>query len=347
MERDGLHFFYEPRIIFEANAQWRYGREPILRQMPDGSLICWIYSGGLREPDNDNVIIITRSNDRGETWTRPELLFDHPNRGVWGTEIFTEANVCLGFVHTFDAPSHYLELRTALSFSNDNGISWSEPIAPHGIPANMSVRQGICSSDGTWIFPVYWQECNKGWTLPAMEASTPFSSGVIRSTDHGETFSLHGYITAENQTLWESNIVETADGLLMLIRADRTNVLYKSMSTDGGIGWSAAEPTDIPSPGTKITLLKHKERILLLHNPTNCEIGRKRIELWVSEDQGETWPIQKPLVEVVGDNTSEYGGGRMICYPHAFLDNDEEILYIAVDSKTHHYLLKVPYQDFA
>lgn len=349
MEENGLRFYYQPQTIFCADGLWLYGREPILRQMPDGSLICWIYSGGQREPDNHNVVLIARSQDRGETWTSPELLFSHEQRGVWGTEIFTVGKEPFGFVHTLNAASTYLELRTAMSFTRDNGITWTEPIALHGIPANLCVRQGIVLSDGTWLFPVYWQECNGGWDWanPASARSWPFRCGCIRSEDSGTTFSLHGYVSGGVVSLWEPNIVETADGILMLIRAEGTGVLYGCRSRDGGLTWSEARPSDIPDPGTKLTLLKHGERVLLLHNPTECKVGRKCIELWVSDDGGKTWPTQRRLVEVVGDNTGEYTGGRMICYPHAFLADDEELLYVAVDTKTHHYLLKIPYDDFS
>lgn len=199
VEKTGFRFNYEPLTIFSAD-QWRYGREPVLRSMPDGSLICWVYSGGPREPHNSNVVLITHSQDRGETWTPPELLFSHEARGVWGTEIFTEGSVPLGFVHTLDAASHYLELRTAITYTYDNGVTWTEPVAPHGVPANISVRQGIVLSDGTWVFPVYWQECNEGWNWDssatrgssATARSWPFCCGCIRSANEGSTFSLHG-----------------------------------------------------------------------------------------------------------------------------------------------------------
>jgi len=154
------------------------------------------------------------------------------------------------------------------------------------------------------------------------------------------------HVAGDGISLWEPNIVETASGLLMLIRAERTGVLCRSVSRDGGLTWSKAEPSDIADPGAKLTLLKQGERVLLLHNPTDCQAGRKCIELWVSDDQGETWPTRLPLVEATGENTKEYGR-RRVCYPHAFLAPEEELLYVAVDAKTHHFLLRIPYDDFS
>ena len=67
-----------------------YAREPILRRMKDGSLVCTFLTGGPYEPHNDNVIAISRSEDDGVTWSKPETLFSHDNRGCWCTEIFTD-----------------------------------------------------------------------------------------------------------------------------------------------------------------------------------------------------------------------------------------------------------------
>ena len=43
-----------------------YAREPVLRRMKDGSLVCLFLTGGPKEPDNDNVVKITRSEDEGK-----------------------------------------------------------------------------------------------------------------------------------------------------------------------------------------------------------------------------------------------------------------------------------------
>ena len=370
IEKAGFRFSHEPLTILPANDQWRWSREPVLRPMPDGSLVCWILAGGHREGDKSNLALITRSRDRGETWTPPEVLFSHGCRAMVNTEIFTEGKVPFGFVETFDGVSQFLEIRTAITYTYDNGVTWTEPVAPRGIPANVNVRQGIALSDGTWVFPVYWEECREGWSWgPSAKPDVirqvyltqpdrvleltrldhqawPFCCGCIRSVDEGNTFSLHGYLARDGISLWEPTIVETTRGLLMLIRAQGTGVLYRSVSRDGGLTWPEAQPTDIPNPGTKSTLLKQGQRVLLLHNPTDCETGRKRIELWGSDDQGETWPTRLPLVEAMASHTKEHGR-RRVCYPHAFLADEEELLYVAVDAKTEHYLLKIPYDDFS
>ena len=345
---DDIEFAYPPQLIYDPSASspaHPYAREPILRRMPDGSLACIHYTGGPTEPHDKNVAVITRSDDNGATWSAGEVLFEHPARGVWTTELFLEAGPPRLFVHTFCAGCHYLELKAAVSRFEGETSTWSEPQAVGGIPANFSVRRGNVLSNGTWIFPVYWQEQRGRWTWQpsddgrfGADPSWVFCCGVIRSTDEGRSFSLHGCLRAD-ANLWEPNVIETAPGqLLMLMRAEGANRLYRSDSTDGGLTWCPPYVTDIPSANSKLTLLKHGNRILLMHNPAEVPgwNNRRSLELWSSPDGGESWPNRTVLARV------RDGIPKVICYPDGFVEEAESMLYVACDSAKKHYLMKVP-----
>ena len=131
--------------------------------MPNGDLVCVCLSGGKTEPANQNLVIISRSKDDGCTWSAPEIIFQHSERAVWATELFCHDNTVCLFLMTYYAPSRYRELILYRSFSTDNGETWSEPQSlPNGIISG-SVRQGIVLSNGSWVFPIYWQECCGAW----------------------------------------------------------------------------------------------------------------------------------------------------------------------------------------
>ena len=51
-----------------------YGREPVIRQMSDGTIICLSLTGGETEPRPENYVAITRSYDRGKTWSVPSSI---------------------------------------------------------------------------------------------------------------------------------------------------------------------------------------------------------------------------------------------------------------------------------
>ena len=93
-------FYYETSTVLSAYPNYQYAREPVLRRMPNGSLIVTALSGGPKEPHEDNFVLITRSDDDGATWSEPEILFQHGERAVWVTEIFTKAPFPLMFVNT-------------------------------------------------------------------------------------------------------------------------------------------------------------------------------------------------------------------------------------------------------
>ncbi len=350
-----IDFFYEPTVIFARNKQWIHAREPVLRRMPDGSLVCLHYSGGKREPAPENLALITRSHDDGATWSTPEVLFKHDSRCVWPTEIFTEGERPIAFIHTFDYHAFYSELRAFMTFSGDSGKTWSEPKTVPGVPPNFSVRQGKVLSDGSWLFPVYWMEQDADWNWKReagwnWKPSWKFRTGVIRSTNGGRSFSLHGYLRNDG-LVWEPEVVELEAGhLRMYVRSEGRGVLWQTESFDSGLTWTDLTPSDIPNSGTKFVLFKIGDAVILVNNSDPA--GRRHLDLWVSHDGCGTWAKKLPLAQMPDDvpfpknETDQFAEMPWICYPHGFADEGRRVLYLACDSVDMHYLMKIPFADF-
>ena len=53
---------------------------PAITRAPNGRLWAAFFSGGPKEPDIDNHILITTSDDDGETWSDPAIIADPPGR---------------------------------------------------------------------------------------------------------------------------------------------------------------------------------------------------------------------------------------------------------------------------
>ena len=353
-----IGFVYEPSAIFKRDAQWRFGREPVLRRMKDGSLVCLIYSGGDREPSPENVVLITRSGDDGHTWSKPEVLFNHKCRSVWGTEIFTECDRHFAIIHTFEFGGLYSELRAHISYTDDAGKSWTEPVSIKGTPPNYCVRQGRTLSNGSWLFPVYWLETygEFDWKAEGVKlvehSKWHFRTGVIRSFDKGQTFTLSGYLVTDlNSSAWEPDVIELEDGhLLMLVRCDGSGVLWRSESFDYGASWSKLVRSDIPNPGTKVVMYKIDGQIVMLNNVADRSgwDARTRLEAWSSNDNCKTWGKKTLIAEVQPLKAGDKGSlppGKVICYPHAFPDFERRQLYTALDSVGEHHFMKIPFTD--
>ncbi len=71
--------------------------------------------------------------------------------------------------------------------------------------------------------------------------------------------------------------------------------LMKSVSKDMGITWSSVIDTDIPNPGTAadVVVLKSGNWALVLND---VEDGRHKLSVWLSADEGNTWPYHKAIV---------------------------------------------------
>ncbi|MFA6290891.1 MAG: sialidase family protein [Victivallales bacterium] len=334
--------------IFKAGPVWSYGREPVLRRMPDGDLYCLIYSGGIREPAPTNVVLGSRSSDDGATWSQPETLWSLPDRAVWGTELFTETERPFTIFQTFIYETHYCELRAFISRTADSGRTWEEPVSIPGVPPNLSVRQGKVLSDGSWVFPVYWCEVKNHWNHRFDLSSNSlndrrdwrFVSGIIRSTDQGKKFSLHGSFSAD-VNLWEPEVIEAEPGhLIMFIRPCLEYFIRRADSYDYGQTWSEAVPTDIPTSGSKIATFKINGKILLINNTDTTLWQRKSLDLWVSSDNAETWESKITLAQI-----PEGCPARQVAYPHGFADEERQTLYLAVDTVDEFELLKIPYSE--
>jgi predicted neuraminidase len=71
--------------------------------------------------------------------------------------------------------------------------------------------------------------------------------------------------------------------------------LMKSISMDRGLTWSTVDDSDIPNPGTAAdVIVLNSGNWAIVHN--DIEEGRHRLSVWLSKDEGKTWPYRKILI---------------------------------------------------
>ncbi len=284
-------------------------REAILRRVSPDQLICTWTTGGFTEPTVGNLTMISRSEDNGETWDEPKILFQHPVRGLFTTELFVpEEGQIHAFLQTYPHGCWMCHLRSYRAISRDGGKSWDSPNSVPGGIDNVWVNQGLVHSTGRWVIPVSWAEhigdewaepsvgrppgeCIVG-SFPARQVILPYGAdsalsqkagcdwadrnhlyvcGIIFSDDAGRTFNLRGNITGgRHGWLIEPKIVELSDGrIAMLIRSQQDEWLWRSDSEDGGETWSKPRQTDIPNPSAKVKLLKAEDNRIFLLHNPN------------------------------------------------------------------------------
>jgi len=324
-----------------------------LRELPDGSWILFMLAGGDTEPSPLNYTGITRSFDKGKTWT-PLDRFDvgFPREGATTGQGPTELMI-LGQRSTLFFSTHAKHWNTGwrswLLTSDDSFKTWSKPQeVPGRLKERTFIRKHIVCKDGRIMIPFqhYIGPDDEQDKAPLDRAFANPRNGVLISSDGGKTWSEHGNIRLTPNSRYfgwaENDLFEHPDGrITMVIRADGLGgLLYKAESKDGGKTWPEfASVTPIPNPGSKTTLYNlGGDRVAILHNPNGKH--RSPMALWISFDGMKTWPYQRVLQQESVDGPK----GRMN-YPDGFVSADGEWLHFAFDDNRHravHYSAKLP-----
>lgn len=333
-----------------------------LRELPDGSWALFMLAGDDFEPSPGNFTGLTRSRDRGTTWTPLEpvdlgLPRDGATRGQGPTELMVRGGTCTLFFSTHSR-TWGRDWRSWMIESGDNCRTWSPPRPMPGRLGRFTfIRNSIVTRDGRILLPFQHYEGPPAGTPPPSAEEKPWHgeifhfvsnprNGVLASADGGATWTEHGDIRLSPDDRYhgwaENNVVELGDGrIAMIIRADRLGgVLFKAESTDGGRTWPRfASVTEIPNPGSKATLYSlGGDAVAMLHNPN----GRHRspMALWISFDGLKTWPYQRVLQAESCD-----GPKAAMNYPDGFVSADRQWLHFAFDDARHravHYSAKLP-----
>lgn len=276
------------RLISRGAAAGSYQAFPDVCRLANGDLICVFYAGyghvSLPRPDwqRGGRICSVRSADEGRTWTEPQVLFDGPDddRDPHIARMRDGTLVCSFFPYR-QAPGAKPEYGTAIVTSRDGGWTWdAEPrvLAP-GWAVSAPVRE---LSDGTWLLGVYHEDGDTA------------HGGVVRSTDHGKTWSAPIAIGRGGGVRLdaETDVVELKDGrILAALRGDKVP-LHFALSGDRGQSWSAVESSGFPGHCPHFTRLRSGEIVLTHRLPQTA--------MHVSRDDGATWNGPHAVDSVIG-----------------------------------------------
>lgn len=304
------------QIIFQSGTDgYDTFRIPALIVSPTGTVLAFAEGRKNSRSDAGDIdLVVKRSKDNGATWSRTQI--------VWGDS----TNTCGNPAPVVDQPTGRIYLlmtwnlgedreseiidstsqdtrRVFLTFSDDDGVTWSEP---------KQITGDVKKENWTWYatgpgagIQIEHGEYKGRLVIPCdhIEAETKhYYSHIIFSDDHGETWHLGGR-TPEHQVN-ECQVVELTDGTLLLNMRnyDPDNRLRQvAFSQDGGATWENQHfDTTLVEPICQASIRRYSwpgensENVILFSNPANPE---KRINMTVraSFDDGQTWPVQRIL----------------------------------------------------
>lgn len=249
-------------------------RIPGIECAPDGSLLAFAEARKLNCGDpgmegNDIDLVLKRSMDGGKTWgamvviedpgelwsaANPATCVDRETGRVWVLYLR-----CKPHKHTFSARPGTDDSQVLARTSDDNGVTWSEPIDltaasrdmndPHWSTSVTGPGGMIQDSRGRLISAV-WMAGPKE-TVEVLEKdggrSARWGNLALFSEDHGKTWQHGGFVPGPGGD--ENQVVELNDGrILMDFRQSNGPNRWLSESQDGGRTWSERRPGVVVTP---------------------------------------------------------------------------------------------------
>ena len=295
---------------------------PGLERTAKGRLYVSWFSGGTREPEQENTVLLCFSDDNGKTHTELQVMaapkdgsrcFDpvpwiDPRGRLW--YIFNRGNKTTGQHGVFARICAEPEAKT--------------PVFGPEFPINLScayafrLNKPTVLSSREWILPVtFINGPVYEWVVGKTPNQQQHLQGVAISVDEGKSWKLYGAVESPPWAL-EGMITELRDGRLWMLIRTGGGVLWQSYSADKGKTWSKAEPTKIANPGARFFIRRLSSGNLLLVNHHNFK-GRDHLTAQVSTDEGSHWNEGLLL--------DERGG---ISYPDGVEDRDG-LIWITYD----------------
>lgn len=288
-------------------------RIPAIITAKDGSLVIATDKRKFNDADlpEDIDILINRSTDGGRTWSEPYTLVEGQGVGKgFGDCALVHTNDEGGLLAAFVGGCGFWQgrpenpLRTYIARSFDNGQTWSEPkditdelygakceneVSHTWWSAFFASGNGLLTSTGRIMFVLAvrdteeWAACNY----------------VVYSDDNGETWQISGRASQRGD---EAKVVELADSrILMSIRHEGER--WYNISEDGGVTWlpeTSAWP-DLVATACNGDIIRYSsikdgdEKNILIHSLPGPE-RRENVTVYVSYDEGKTWPVSKCIV---------------------------------------------------
>lgn len=287
----------------------RFYRIPAIVTAPDGSLVT---VADKRIEHNGDLpakidVVSRRSVDGGRTWSPYVTVAAHDQIGGCGDPAMVVDKKSGDIIVIFSHGNGLWQKEPAqisVARSSDNGQTWSEAvdISPQILTTDPAGVQPIkCTSafassgralqldDGRIMFALVTRQ----------EGNPHFPVYAVYSDDGGHKWKVSRTPASGNGD--ESKIVQLADGTLLMSIRNRFGTLRKfSYSHDRGETWTAPVPVeDLPDPrcnGDILRVATPEGNDVLLQSLPSSPDSRDNVAIYVSEDNGKTWPVKKTVV---------------------------------------------------
>jgi len=327
--------------------------------LDDGTLAC-LWFGGTLEGKSDISIYASTLVPGADCWSPAIQLSNDPDRSEQNPVLTKNGHGDWQLFHTAQPSGNQDEcLLRARHISVDGAtLTGAEPRIVD-LPLGTFVRgRFVRRTDGAWMMPVFRCISRPGqrWN------GSHDTAGVAVSHDDGATWTLSevpGSIGSVHMT------IVPLDGAHMVAfyRRRQSDFVHRSESLDGGVTWSAPQPTDVPNNNSSINVIRLADgRLAMVCNPASAAtsadrrvslydeieegddrpdasggcapvwgVPRAPLSLCISTDGGLSFPLRRVIDDSSGtclSNNSVDGRNQELSYPY-LLEGPDGALHVA------------------
>ena len=275
--------------------------------------VCQKRHGSMGDGGNQVDILMSRSEDGGNTWQRQEVIFEEAGAYTYLGPIFEDCTMGTVFVAFWKMPADILDDLGYFSEyakggggfyllkSTDQGRSWSAPlyVSPKpnaegwvGWPNNCvhGIQLVFGPRKGRLVIPAFLYKEGEPGQVPGVRG------GLLYSDDGGQSWNA-GAVLPEGSD--EVSLVETAAGGIYVSYRKNTLATGKrhfARSIDSGETFSEhGQHEEVPDANLHAGLIRYREGeevgddILLFSNPSPA----KDMTIRMSRDEGRSWDISR------------------------------------------------------
>lgn len=283
----------------EANPRWSEGSVIPLR---DGSLLFATtrFIGGGADASHADIVG-RESSDGGRSWNDLRVLQENVGeRNVMSVTLrrLEPTRVADGPIGMFYLVKNGdTDLNVYLRISQDEGQTFGEPI-----PVTDRPGYHVMNNDRVTQLQSGRLLCPVSFTIDQTKENH-YRSLCFFSDDGGLHWQAgRGDVDLPKRGAMEPEVLELADGSVLMIVRSQLGRIYAARSSDGGNTWSAPEPWGPPAPEAPSTLRRVPstgDLVLVWNNnvdSTHHHSGKRTpLSIAISQDEGQTWSQPRNL----------------------------------------------------